>query len=136
MITYRRSKSWADCMELKVLPARQATSLKLSILIEKKADGGVITSVLEIPTYRVEAETREQALANLQKLIAEHLEGAEVIPLEVNLSQNNGSTTSWVKFAGIFKDDPDFAEIAEEIRAERQADDDTEINPSLYSVSS
>lgn len=115
-------------MEIKVLPARQATSLKLSILIKKKADGGAIASVLEIPAYRVEAETREQALASLQKLMAEHLEGAEVIPLEADLS-HDGYTT-WVKFAGVFKDDSDFAEIAQEIRAERQADDDTEISRS------
>jgi hypothetical protein len=44
-----------------------------------------------------------------------------------NLSEN-----PWIKFSGIFKDDSDFAEIAEEIRAERLSDDESEVDPSVY----
>ncbi|GAP96042.1 helix-turn-helix domain-containing protein [Leptolyngbya sp. NIES-2104] len=38
----------------------------------------------------------------------------------------------WIEFAGVFKDDPDFAKIAAAIRAEREIEDDTEVDPSVY----
>ncbi len=40
----------------------------------------------------------------------------------------------WIKVAGLFKDDPYFAEIALSIRAERESNDDSEVDPSLYIV--
>lgn len=46
------------------------------------------------------------------------------------------SPSPWVKYAGMFKDDPDFAEIAAAIRAEREVEDDTEVDPSVYSLES
>lgn len=52
-----------------------------------------------------------------------------------NVALENGSVDSespWIKYAGIFKDDPDFAEIAAAIRAERESDDETEVDPSVY----
>lgn len=45
-----------------------------------------------------------------------------------HLSQEN----PWIEFAGVFKDDPDFAKIAAAIRAEREVEDDTEVDPSVY----
>jgi hypothetical protein len=40
---------------------------------------------------------------------------------------------NWMKYAGTFKDDVDFLEIMYEIRAERDLDDESEIDPSYYS---
>jgi hypothetical protein len=37
-----------------------------------------------------------------------------------------------MKFAGVFKDDSDFAAIMESIRAERTSDDNSEVDPSFY----
>jgi hypothetical protein len=37
---------------------------------------------------------------------------------------------------GLFKDDPDFAEIAAEIRAAWEFDDDSEVDPAVYELSS
>ncbi|OCR01244.1 hypothetical protein BCD67_25610 [Oscillatoriales cyanobacterium USR001] len=39
---------------------------------------------------------------------------------------------AWMQFAGVFKDDPDFQEIMDGISAERNSDDDSEIDPSYY----
>jgi hypothetical protein len=39
----------------------------------------------------------------------------------------------WMKYAGVFKDDADFLEIMQEIRAERDSDDESEVDPSYYS---
>jgi hypothetical protein len=40
---------------------------------------------------------------------------------------------NWMKYAGVFKDDVDFLEIMKEIRAERDLDDESEVDPSYYS---
>ena len=42
------------------------------------------------------------------------------------------SEPAWMKFAGVFKDDADFAAIMESIRAERTDNDDSEVDPSYY----
>lgn len=112
----------------------QTANLKVNILLESKQDGEVIASVLELPSYRVEAATREQALRNLQQLLATHLKDTEIIPVEIEVSKAETSENPWTKFAGVFKDDPDFTEIAEAIQAERQSTDDSEVDPSLYIV--
>ncbi|MGB3691209.1 MAG: hypothetical protein WA865_16815 [Spirulinaceae cyanobacterium] len=44
----------------------------------------------------------------------------------------SSSEPAWLKFAGAFEDDSDFAAIMESIRAERDSDDDSEVDPSYY----
>ncbi|MHC5754621.1 MAG: hypothetical protein ACYTXF_29100 [Nostoc sp.] len=61
--------------------------LKVNILLETREDGSMIASILELPQYRVEAATREQALLKLNQLLVQHLEKIEVIPMEIELSQ-------------------------------------------------
>lgn len=39
---------------------------------------------------------------------------------------------AWLKYAGMFQDDPDFEAIAEELRAERETGDVSEIDPAWY----
>ncbi|NMG09149.1 hypothetical protein [Brasilonema sp. UFV-L1] len=109
----------------------QTANYRLNILLENKNDV-VIASALELPSYRVEAATRELALQSLTQLLATHLKDAEIIPVEINVSQAAISENPWIKYAGFFKDDPYFAEIALSIRAERESNDDSEVDPSLY----
>jgi predicted RNase H-like HicB family nuclease len=108
------------------------TNLRVNIILQEKEEGGAIASFLEIPSYRVEAATREQAIEALKRMMEQHLAQSEIIPLDIPLSRPNSSENPWTKFSGIFKDDPDFAEIVEEIRAERLSDDESEIDPSVY----
>jgi predicted RNase H-like HicB family nuclease len=112
--------------------ATDFTNLKVNILLQEKEGGGAIASFLEIPAYRVEAATREQAIEALKQLMNQHLEKSEIIPLEISVPCTESPENPWIKFAGIFKDDPDFAEIAEELRAERLSDDESKIDPSIY----
>jgi hypothetical protein len=109
----------------------QTDNLKFNILLENKNDA-VIASALELPSYRVEAATRELALQALEQLLVTHLKDTEIIPLEIKMSKTKVSENPWIKFAGFFKDDPYFAEIASSIQAERDSNDDSEVDPSLY----
>lgn len=111
---------------------QQTVNLKLNILLENKDDGGTIASSLEFPAYKVEASTRQQALEALQQILDNHFKTAEIVPFEIQVPLTQTSENPWVKFAGVFKDDVYFAKIADAIRAERESEDDTEVDPSVY----
>jgi hypothetical protein len=40
----------------------------------------------------------------------------------------------WIKYAGMFENDPDFAAITATIRADRDSEDDTEVDPAVYAI--
>jgi hypothetical protein len=77
-----------------------------------------------------------------QQLEARQLE-TRVTALEAELSQMKKLLSSlpqietvnpnWIKYAGVFKDDVDFLAIMQEIRAERDSDDESEVDSSYYS---
>jgi predicted RNase H-like HicB family nuclease len=113
-------------MEINTLAESQTANLKVNILLETREDGSAIASILELPQYRVEAATREQALLKLNQLLVQHLEKIEVIPMEIELPQTKQSQKPWMKFAGVFKDDPDFDVVQQYIQEYRQELDATE----------
>jgi hypothetical protein len=64
--------------------------------------------------------------------LTEQLATAEIVLLEIRLPHET-TACPWARYAGIFENDPDFAEIARELRAERESDDESEVDPALYS---
>lgn len=107
-----------------VLSAPQLQNLTLHLVIEKTEEGRSRASVLGLPDCIVEAATDEEAIEKLQQVVIKRLAHARVMEVEIPLSQPNSTQKSWMKYAGVFKDDPDFAEIAERLRAERREEDD------------
>jgi hypothetical protein len=99
------------------MSSQSADTLDLNILLEKDPTGKETAIVLEIPDCRITADTRQEALDGVRQLLAERLAKAEIVSLQMQLPSN---PHPWMKFAGIFKDDPLFTEIANDIRAERQ----------------
>jgi hypothetical protein len=91
--------------------------------VERNNERNFIASVLEFPNTQVEAPTHKQAVEELKKLLSTRLEKLEIIPVEIQLSQS-AAENPWIKFAGVFKDDADFAEIADCLRSERNAVDE------------
>jgi hypothetical protein len=94
-------------------------NLKLHLLLEQTQDRASIATVLEFPEYKTEASTNEQAIAQLQTLVFERLAKVQVFPMEVPLSASEAVEDPWMKYAGVFKDDPYFAKVVETIEAER-----------------
>jgi predicted RNase H-like HicB family nuclease len=86
------------------------------ILIEQTADGQSSATVLELPDCQVIAITPQEAMSQVQTRLTERLATPQIISIEIPapLPQN-----PWIEFAGIFKDDPDFAEIARSNRNNR-----------------
>lgn len=101
----------------------------VTLLLETLTSGQFAASILEFPYFRVEAETREAAIAQLQATFLERLQRIEALSWNIPVS---ASEPSWMQFAGVFRGDPDFTAIMDTIRAERTSDDDSEVAPSYY----
>jgi predicted RNase H-like HicB family nuclease len=93
--------------------------MQVSVLIEPLNGRGYRARGGEPFGISAEGVTRDEALAKLQAALETRLrDGAEVVTLEVG-----SEAKPWMKFAGIFKDDPYFTEVAEIIAENRRAMD-------------
>lgn len=116
-------------INLNVRQSQPSANLKVTLLIETLNNGKFAASIFEFPNFRVEAKTREDAISQLQTTFLERLSHIEAISWNVPL---DASAPTWMQFAGVFQDDPDFQEIMNEIRSQRTSDDDTEVDSSYY----
>jgi hypothetical protein len=111
------------------IESQPLTHLKVTLLLETLTSGKIAASVFEFPNCRVEADNRDNAIAQLQENFLERLQTIETISWDVLIASFE---PAWMQFAGVFKDDPDFQAILETIREERLSEDDTEVDPSYY----
>ena len=86
------------------------------VLLEQTPDGQSSATVLALPDCHVIAVTPEAAISQVQTRLTERLATAQIVSVQIPASEPQNP---WVEFAGIFKDDPDFADIALSLRAER-----------------
>jgi hypothetical protein len=107
-----------------MLSSSTADNLKLHLLLEQAQDGSAIATVLELPDCRIEAPTNEQAIAQLRSLVTHRLVNAQVLPLDIPMPVAEETENPWMKYAGVFKDDPYFSKIVEAMQAERREDND------------
>jgi hypothetical protein len=97
-----------------------ASPLKVTLLIETLMSGQIAASIAEFPTFRVEAETQESAVQQLQMNFLERAKHIETIAWEVPLDSVESvipSENPWLSIAGKYADDPNWddyqASIAE-----------------------
>lgn len=111
------------------LSANQVRDLKVTLLLEVLQDGKIAASIFEFPSCRVEARTREEAIAQVQAAFLKRLPHIEAMSWQVPIQSPE---REWMEFAGVFEGDRHFQEIMDAIRAERDSDDDSEVDPSYY----
>ncbi len=100
-------------------------SVKLNLVLEQTVDGRSLARVMELPDCQVEASTDEQAIAQLQDILAQRFAKAKILSLDIPLTLPSESPireNPWLEFIGMFKGNEDFAAIAAELRAEREMD--------------
>jgi hypothetical protein len=121
-------------MNLRATTSLSATPLRVTLVLESLSNGRISASILELPYCRVEADTKEAAIAQIRSDAAALLNRLELVSLEIPVPRQARSESPWIKYAGMFENDPDFAEIAAAIRSERESDDDSDVDPSVYSI--
>lgn len=99
-----------------------SSSLQFHVLLETKQTGETVASIAELANVQVQADTRGEALDAIHSLVQDHLSNVEILPLTVTSKQH--AENSWMEFAGLFAGDEEFAELAQELRLERELDQD------------
>ena len=90
-------------------------------MLENTDDGFTVATVLEAPSLQTKDGTKQGAVAKVRELLQKRLAKAEIIKMPVDVRSTSGEN-SLMQFAGIFADDPDFQDIANNIKAERGFD--------------
>ncbi|MBD6618428.1 hypothetical protein FNW02_22025 [Komarekiella sp. 'clone 1'] len=101
---------------VKTSSSKTAPKLTYDVLIENEQDGRFNATVLGLPDCKISGATKEEALKELIQRLQARLEKAEIVTLEIDPPQTEHP---WIKFAGMHKDNPLFAEVLEYIEAER-----------------
>jgi predicted RNase H-like HicB family nuclease len=81
--------------------------------IKKLKNGKYQTFVLEYPSLKASANSKDEAIKKLSKRIQDFLKDIEIVTLEIEI---NKPEDPWMKFAGMFKDDPLFDQVLEAIQ--------------------
>lgn len=102
---------------------------KVSIVLEDKQGEGFLATVLGLPECKARGVSRQEALDNVRKVLFEHLQGSEIVEIDIDFEH------PLVKRAGIFQDDPQFNDMLAFIEADRRElnakleAEETESNP-------
>jgi hypothetical protein len=93
------------------------------VLLETRPDGTYQASVLGWADCRAVALTAEEAVVTLRKILSDRIANAEIIQVEISPTDKvevQYAENPWIKFSGIFKDDPMFDEVINYIQQYRQ----------------
>ncbi|MBD2183863.1 type II toxin-antitoxin system HicB family antitoxin [Aerosakkonema funiforme] len=96
---------------------QKLAQLSYSVIVEMEKEGKYKATVWGLPDCEVTGDTREAALKSINQLLTARLENAEVVVQEIALPK---SENPWIKFAGMYKDNPLFNEMISEMEAYRR----------------
>ncbi|MGL5063424.1 MAG: type II toxin-antitoxin system HicB family antitoxin [Microcoleus sp.] len=105
-------------MTAKILlkPSDKLTDCSLTAIIEQETEGKYQAMVLGLSECKAEGNSREEAVTNISRIAGDRLEKAELISLEIKPPHPEHP---WMKFAGMYKDNPLFDEVVAYIEADR-----------------
>ncbi|MDB5391848.1 MAG: hypothetical protein JWM11_7494 [Planctomycetaceae bacterium] len=95
--------------------------MEMTVLIEP-INGRFKASTSQPVMMESEGASREEAIARLQELASTRLASGEILQVSVTRSD---SEHPWMKFAGIWKDHPEFNQFVRNIKEQRECDDET-----------
>jgi predicted RNase H-like HicB family nuclease len=98
-----------------------STKHSYEVLIEHQPEGQVSATLLGWQDCQVQGATKEEALNKLRHLLTTRLQNTEIVSLDIEIPN---SEHPWMKFAGMFKDDPDFEDVLADIKAYRREVDE------------
>lgn len=95
-------------------------------VILRKKQNKYIAHVREWPEVVIEEETREAALVQIKQQLITYLSQApEVIPIEIEATI--ATVHPWLRFAGMWVDDPTWDDFVAEVAAHRQEMDAADV---------
>ena len=94
----------------------------MTVLIEPK-DGRFKASTSQPVAMETEGASREEALERLQALAISRLASGELVSVSL---PNGDAAHPWMKFAGVWKDNPEFDQFVQNVAEHRRAIDEPE----------
>ena len=94
--------------------------MEMTVLIEPK-DGRFRASTSQPITMETEGASREEALERLRDLAISRRAGGELVSVSL---PSGDSRQPWMKFAGIWKDNPDFDQFVRNVAEYRHTVDE------------
>jgi len=91
--------------------------MTLNVLVQPDPEKGYIASILGLPDLIVEGQTKAEVLEKIRAELDRRFAKSEIVSLQYEPA--NGEHP-WMKFAGMWKDEPMFDDVLEEIKAYRQ----------------
>jgi hypothetical protein len=91
--------------------------MTLNVLVQSNPEKGYTATVIGWPDFVVEGTTKEEALESVRAELARRLATSEIVTLEFEPTNHEHP---WMKFAGMWKDDPTFDDFLAEIKAYRE----------------
>ena len=76
-----------------------------------------MATVLGWPDLLVKGKTEEETLDNVRQIVTNRLQQAKFVTLDIQTDETNDP---WMKFAGIWENDPTFDDFQAEITAYRR----------------
>ncbi|MBD0264212.1 MAG: type II toxin-antitoxin system HicB family antitoxin [Tolypothrix sp. Co-bin9] len=98
-------------------PRRKSSNWTYDVLIEDEKYGGFSATVIGLPDCKAIGATKEEALTSLYEHLTERLAKAEIVSIKIEPPK---AEHPWMKFAGMFKDDPQFDDMLADIEAYRR----------------
>ncbi|MEG3845179.1 type II toxin-antitoxin system HicB family antitoxin [Microcoleus sp. herbarium14] len=114
LVTNRLEKAELISLEIQ---HQKPNSPALTVLIEQKIEGKYEGMVLGWEGCKAEGNSREEVITNISRILGDRLEKAELISLAI---QPPKPEHPWMKFAGMFKDDPQFEQMVAFIEEDRR----------------
>ncbi len=103
------------------LPVSQdLTNFNLHILLKSVNPEQFVASVAELSDIQVTATTKASAIEQIQQVVLAHLNGMEILNFPVVHRAVMERENPWTEFIGMYEDDEDFAQIAADLRSERE----------------
>jgi predicted RNase H-like HicB family nuclease len=98
-------------------PTKNPSKSTYDVLIENEENGWFSATVLGLPDSKATGATKEEALTKLYEHLTERLAKAEIVSVEIEPPKTEHP---WMKFAGKYKDDPQFDEMLAYIEDDRR----------------
>lgn len=96
------------------------------IVVENGEQGRYTARALGWPETTVQGATRQEVLTRIRQLISARLQRVEIVPMEIEAPFPEHP---WMKFAGIFQDDPLFEQVTKNIEEYRRELDQEYVTP-------
>ena len=105
--------------------------MQVSVVVQKMNGTGFCAKTISPPLLSVIGPTRDAALATLRDQLTEQFAEQEFVSLEVPVRSETqwqptpkptlqNESHPWAACAGMFKDDPDYAEVIEHMKTYRE----------------